>query len=42
MNMNKILSEVRKLLVSDILLINENGAQSAATVSVMDADKPKL
>ena len=26
MNMNKILSEVRKLLVSDILLINETGA----------------
>lgn len=41
MNMNKILSEVRKMLHSDILLITENGRQSA-TVSVVDTDKPKL
>jgi hypothetical protein len=40
MNMNKILSEVRKLLVSDILLISEKQHQQAAAVSVVDTDKP--
>lgn len=41
MNMNKILAEVKKLIVSDILLISENN-QVSPIVAVEVTEKPKL